>query len=112
MWTAANLLLEHIKAPVHTALSIRQFLAKHSIPSLHLTPHLPILFYSLNSKLPLRGKHFKRWKTSSLTRRKTLRRYHKHPSNNDSRNGKGGGRGAVLSKRVTGTLKGIVFNML
>jgi hypothetical protein len=41
-WSSSTWLLHHDKAPCHTALSVRKFLAKHSIP---VVPHLP---YSQN----------------------------------------------------------------
>ena len=40
---ADDLLLHHNKAPAHTALSIRQFLAKENIPVLPHPPHSPEL---------------------------------------------------------------------
>jgi hypothetical protein len=76
MWPAESWLLHHDNMPAHTALSIRQFLAKHSIttlpqPFIHLSSPLPTFLYSLNSKLPFREEDFKQWKTSSLMRRNT-----------------------------------------
>jgi histone-lysine N-methyltransferase SETMAR len=41
-WSSGTWLLHHDKAPRHAALSVREFLAKHSIP---LVPHPP---YSLD----------------------------------------------------------------
>jgi hypothetical protein len=60
MWTAGSWLLHHDKAPAHAAWSIRQFLAKHSIPTLSHPPppiHLTY-FYSLNS-INLKRRRFK-----------------------------------------------------
>jgi hypothetical protein len=79
MWTVGSWLLHCDNAPVHTVLSIRQLLAKHSIPTLPQHPYShdisPLNFlYSLNSKLPLK-EDFKQWKTSSLMRRMTWRWY-------------------------------------
>jgi transposase len=70
MWTVRSWILH----PAHAALSIRQFLAKHSVPTLPLPPYSPDLsslnfFYSLSLKLPLKEEDFTQWKTSSLVRR-------------------------------------------
>jgi hypothetical protein len=43
MGTAGSWLLHHDNAPDHTELSIRQFLAKHPIPTLPQTPYSPYL---------------------------------------------------------------------
>jgi hypothetical protein len=60
MWTAGSWLLHHNNAPVHTVLSIREFLAKHSIHTLPQAPYShPEFFYSLNLKLPLKEDDFK-----------------------------------------------------
>jgi hypothetical protein len=82
MWTVGS--WHHDNAPAHTSLSNRQFLAKDTIstiphPLIYLTSLLPTFFYSLNSKLPLKEEDFRQWKTSSLMRGLTWRRYHKHP---------------------------------
>jgi hypothetical protein len=71
MWTVGSWLLHHDKVPVYAALLIMQFLAKHSIPTLPQPPYSshhspPDLFYSLNSKSPLKEEDFRKWKTSSL----------------------------------------------
>jgi hypothetical protein len=44
MWTVGSWLLHHDSASVHTALSIRQFLAKHLVPTLPKPPYSPNLF--------------------------------------------------------------------
>jgi hypothetical protein len=64
MWTAGSWLLHHDNASAPTALSIRQFLAKHSNlplynPFIHLTSYLPTFYYSLHSKLPLKEEDFR-----------------------------------------------------
>jgi transposase len=46
MWTAGKWLLRHDNGPAHTALSVRQLLAKHSIPTLPQLPYSPDLFPS------------------------------------------------------------------
>jgi hypothetical protein len=115
MWTAGSWLLHPDNSPTHTALSSSQFLAKHAIPTIphppiHLTSPLPTFFYSLNSKLPLKEEGCRQRKTSSLMQRMTWKQYHKHPSNNASESGKGGGRGALLCKGTI--LKGIILSKL
>jgi hypothetical protein len=40
-------------------LTIKQFLAKHSSLTLHLTSPLPTFLYSLNSKLPIKKEDFR-----------------------------------------------------
>jgi hypothetical protein len=63
MWTAGSWLLHHDNIPAHAALSIRQFLAKHSIPTLpqHLySPELspPDFFLFPKLKITLKGRRF------------------------------------------------------
>jgi len=70
---AADWLLHHNNAPAHTALSIREFLAKKNIPLLPHPPYSPDLapcdFYLFSKlKLKLKGHHFgtmenNRWTT-------------------------------------------------
>jgi transposase len=75
MWNSGCWLFHHDTVPAHTALLIRQFLAKHSIPTLAQPPYSsdlspPDIFHSLNSKLPLK-EDFRHWKMPSLMRRIT-----------------------------------------
>jgi transposase len=63
MWTAGSWLLHHDNAPAHTVLSIRQFLAKHSIPTLPYPPYspdlsLPDFFLFPKLKITLKGRRF------------------------------------------------------
>jgi len=65
---ADDWVLQHDNAPAHTALSIREFLAKKNIPVLPHPPYSPdlapcdfYLFSKLKSKL--KGHHSGRWKT-------------------------------------------------
>jgi transposase len=67
MWTAGSWLLHHDNAPAHTALSIREFLAKHPIPAIPQPPYSPdhsppdfFLFPTL--KIALKGRRFQRVK--------------------------------------------------
>jgi len=60
---AEDWVLHHNNAPTHTALSIREFLAKKNIPILPHPPYSPDLalcdFYLFrNLKLKLKGHHF------------------------------------------------------
>jgi hypothetical protein len=62
-WTARSWLLHHDSAPAHAALSIRQFLTKHSIPTIPQPPYLPnlsppdlFLFFKL--KIFVEGRRF------------------------------------------------------
>jgi hypothetical protein len=96
-------------------LSVRQFLAKHSIPNLPQPPYSPdfspldfFLFPKL--KCTLIEEDFRQWKTSSLMRQRIWRWYHKHPLNSASKSEKGGGRGALLHKGTI--LKGTILNKL
>jgi hypothetical protein len=75
--------------------------------SIHLTSTISICFYSLNSKLPLKWKDFRQWKSCSLIGRMAWRRYHKHPLNGSSKTGKGDGKGALLGKGTN--LNEIIF---
>jgi transposase len=72
IWTAGNSLLHHDNAPAHTALSVRQFLAKHSIPALPQPPYSPdvsltnfCIFRKL--KLTLKVRRFQTTEDMSLT---------------------------------------------
>jgi histone-lysine N-methyltransferase SETMAR len=61
IWTAGSWLLHHDNARAHTALSIRQFLAKHSIPTLSQPPYSPDLspsnfFLFPKLKITLKGR--------------------------------------------------------
>jgi hypothetical protein len=64
MWTATSWLLNHHKAPAHTALSIRELLAKNSIPTLpQPPPNSPALSHSNyflfpKLKIILKGRRF------------------------------------------------------
>jgi hypothetical protein len=42
-WSSSAWLLHHDNAPCHAALSVREFLAKHSIPMVPHPPYLPDL---------------------------------------------------------------------
>jgi len=59
---ADNWVLHHDNTPAHTALSIREFLAKKNIPVLPHPPYSPDLapcdFYLFKLKLKLKGLHF------------------------------------------------------
>jgi hypothetical protein len=59
MWTAGTRLLHHNNKTPHTALSIRQFLAKHSIPILP-SPDFshPDTFLFPKLKITLKGRRF------------------------------------------------------
>jgi hypothetical protein len=75
MWTAGNWLFHHDEAPAHTALSIRQFLAKDpipTIPQLPYSPDSPLTTFFLFPKLKIiLEEDFRQWKTSSLMQRMT-----------------------------------------
>jgi hypothetical protein len=63
-WNVDCWLLHHNNVPAHAAMSIRQFLAKHSISTLPQPPYAPYLsppnfLYSQNSKLPLKEQDFR-----------------------------------------------------
>jgi transposase len=45
IWTVGSWVLHHNNAPAHTSLSIRQFLAKHSIHTLSQRPYSPDLSF-------------------------------------------------------------------
>jgi transposase len=62
-WTSGTWLLHHDNAPYHAALSVREFLAKHSIPVVSLPPYSPDLapcdfFLFSMLKSTLKGKRF------------------------------------------------------
>jgi transposase len=63
MWTAGSKLPHHDDVPAHTALSISQFLAKHSIttfPQPHYSPDIspPNFFLFPKLKITLKGRRF------------------------------------------------------
>jgi transposase len=71
MWTVGSWLLHHDNVPAQTALSIRQFLTKHSIPTLPQPSYSPDLspldfFFSLNLTIPLKEEDFRQWNTSLM----------------------------------------------
>jgi hypothetical protein len=114
MWTVGSWLLHHDNALAHTALSIRQFLAKHSIGTLPQHPYSPDLSppdFFLVPKLKITlEEDFTWWKPSSLMRQMTWKWYYKHHLNSASKSAHGGGRGALLRKGTL--LRGIIFNKL
>jgi transposase len=63
MWTAGSWLFHHNSALAHTALSVRQFLAKHPIPTIPQPPYSPHLsppdfFLFLKLKITLKRRRF------------------------------------------------------
>jgi hypothetical protein len=63
-WSSATWLLQHDKVPCHAALSVREFLVKHSIPT-RLTHQIWPPATSSSSpgwRAPWRGKDFKTWR--------------------------------------------------
>jgi hypothetical protein len=63
MWTEGSWLLNHDNVPAHIILSIRQVLAKYSIPTLPqplYSPHLSLhdFFLFPNLKITLKGRRF------------------------------------------------------
>jgi transposase len=64
-WSCGTWLLHHDNAPCHAALSVREFLAKHSIPVVPHPPYSPDLvpcnfFLFSRLKSTLKGKRFPR----------------------------------------------------
>jgi hypothetical protein len=57
MWTAGSWFLHHDNAPAHTALSIRHFLAKRSIPTLP-QPHIHLTYPIPKLKITVKGRRF------------------------------------------------------
>jgi hypothetical protein len=62
-WSSGAWLLHHDNAPCHAALSVREFLAKHSIPVVPHPPYPPVLtpchfFLFPRLKTTLKGKRF------------------------------------------------------
>jgi hypothetical protein len=62
-WSSGTWLLHHDNVPCHAALSVREFLAKHSIPMVPHPPYSPDLapcdfFLFLRVKSTLKGKRF------------------------------------------------------
>jgi hypothetical protein len=95
IWTEGRWFLHHDNATAHTALSVGQFLAKHSTLTLPQPPCFPdfsspnlSLFPKL--KMTLTEEDFRHWTPSSLMWQMTWRRCNRHPSNSASRSGKGG----------------------